>query len=190
MSVYGVMRPALKALWGVMGSDPSAVGTPPFQTAWQDEPRGYTDIFTQARCLLTLMSVTSLGAGVDERIITVDLNRPAGQELQDTFVGERTFVLSARVESEINTDTGTAYEYLERIRQALSFQESIDAMAAVDVYWIEAMPTQDLGPVVSGQRTLSVASMDVLLGWRVTYTNPNRYPYIETADLTLTVDPG
>lgn len=181
------IRPAIKTLFGQMGSDPSAVDTPPMQVVWEDEPRPFTDPTRQAIMILNIFAV--VGHGGDEQTIQQDLTRLQGTELQDLYAGIRSFTLSCRVESEIQTDTGFSYEYLERVRNALNYRFNIDTLHALNLAWIDALPTRDLSMTIDDRRH-SIANLDIMFARRVVYQDPHRYGYIATAPLTGTLKVG
>jgi hypothetical protein len=179
---WAEIRPGLKALIASVSG---------LTVVWIDEPRGYTDPITEA---LAVLSVTSVdGVGWDECHVIQDLTLPQGQELQDEWRGNRKFTLSIKVESEIQTDTGSAYQYLESIRDSLNFRSSAQALRDLDCAWYGSAPTQDL-TAAQDQRNRSIAVIDLFMSARTTALDPIRYTYVETADfagdLTDGQDPG
>jgi len=138
------------------------------------------------QAIMILKIIAVVGHGGDEWQTNQDLTQPQGQELQDVYSGNRSFTLSCRVESEIQTDTGFSYEYLERVRNALNFRFNIDALHALNLAWVDALPTQDLSQTIDDRRH-SIANLDILMSRRQVYTDPHRYGYIATVDLKGTI---
>lgn len=171
------IRPAIKTLIGDLSG---------LTTLWEDEPRPYewTPPDTPAFCTISVTS--SVGQGSDENRIQQDLNQSIGQELQDVWIGNRDLTLTVKVESEIQTDNGNAYFYIERIRDRMWFRSSRAAMHAVNVAIRDLLPAVDL-TTTRDNRKRSIAAFDILLTARNLTVDPVRYPYIATWDISGTL---
>lgn len=162
------MRPGIKALMSSLSG---------LVALWEDEPRGFTPAGPQAICLISTTS--NVGIGRDERIVNYDPTQALGQELQDEWRGLRKLTFTIKVESEIQTDTGSADRYLELIRSGLNFDSSSDALHVIRCGLIRVLQTVDLGQT-RDQRKASIRAFDLLLTARTVRVDPRRYPYIET----------
>ena len=172
---WTAIRPVIKTLI----SDLSGI-----QTLWQDEPRPFTNT---AFCILEIIS--NVGQGHDECRTEQDLTALQGEEKQDVWIGNRHLTLSIKAESEIQTDDGNAYRYLEQIRNRLVFRSSRATLRAVNVAVLEIMATQNL-PAIRDERWRSIASLDVMLAVRNLTIDPVRHGYIATVDITGHLQPG
>jgi hypothetical protein len=173
---WGTIRPGLKALITSLSGG--------LEAFWVDEPRGFTDPSTQAILTLTIKSVTTIGW--DEMSQLQDLTKPTGHELQDEWRGNRRFTLSIKAESEIQTDTGSAYQYLENVRDRLNFRGSCETLRGLDCVVVNLIPTEDLTAALD-DRNRSIAVLDVIMNARVLFLDPAEYGYIETAPVTGTL---
>jgi len=168
------IKPALKALVkNLSGLD----------TVWEDEPRPYNP---GALALLAFTVITPVGQ--DEVVRKQDLNQDKGQELADEHRGVRQATLTVKVESQVQTDTGSAYWHLERVRERLPFRSTGDALRAVNCALIRSGPTLDLTQNWD-DRQRSVAALEVFLNVRTSLEDPARYGFIATVGKQNPDDP-
>jgi hypothetical protein len=168
------IKPALITLFGTLSE---------LTTVWEDEPRPYS---LGALTLLSYTAISSLGH--DEVHRKQDLDQPQGQELADQHRGIRLATLTIKVESMIQTDTGSAYWYLERIRERLPFRGTLEALRAVNCALVRAGTTVDLTAALD-DRQRSIAALDVTLSVRTDVDDPTRYGYIATVGKQDPSDP-
>lgn len=166
---WGTIRPILKTQVGLIVAVP---------TLWEDEPRSFNP---EALCLLTITAVS--GQGWDECRTQQDLNQPLGLEMQDQWCGNRSFTLTARIESLIQTDTGNAYNYLELVRDKFWFRGTSAILRAANLAIRGLEPTVDL-TATQDDRNRSIAALDIKIDARTSILDPERYPYVETWDVT------
>lgn len=165
---WGVVRPVLKEqVKGIVG----------LETVWEDEPRPYNP---EALCIIAITAV--VGQGWDECRTEQDLNQPKGLEMQDNWIGNRFFTLTVKVESLVQTDTGSAYQYLETVRDKFYFRGVSAALRAVNCAVTDLLPTVDLTAALD-DRNRSIAALDVRFAARTAIQDPARYPYVETWDV-------
>lgn len=172
---WATIRPVLKDLIGNLSG---------LVAVWEDEPRPFTPVDTQAICILSTKDAG--GQGWDECRTANDPTQPTGQELQDHWIGNRNFVLTVKVEALIQTDAGFAYGYLELVRDRLWFKSSGRTLRAINVAITDIGKTVDLTGALD-DRNRSIAALDVMLAARGAATDPERYPYIGTWDVTGTL---
>lgn len=175
---WGTIKPAIKTLIGNLSG---------LTTVWQDEPRpfAFTPPSTPAICIISLGAVRELGTGTVIR--EQDLNQATGQEMADEHRSDKVVTLTVKVESEIQTDTGDALEYVERVRQRIKFRGSLEALRDVNLAINQIGQTVDLGESRDSRRR-AIAALDVILNVKTTIQDPNRYPYIGSVDVAGTVD--
>lgn len=168
------IKPALKTLIGNLSG---------LTTVWEDEPRPFNP---GALVLLSFTAISTIGQ--DEMVRNQDLNQSPGEELEDEHRGNRAATLTVKVESQVQTDTGSAYWHLERVRERLPFRSTLAALRAVNCSLTDSGTTVDLTGS-QDDRERSIAALDVFLAVRTSLADPERYGYIATVGKTGPGDP-
>jgi hypothetical protein len=149
-------------------------------TVWEDQPRPFVDPGLRAIVLLTTFGMMTKGK--DEKIPVVDLNQPAGQELQENVRGVRLFTIQIKVESYEQTDDRNAGVYASRVRDRLSRSSSKAALRSVQTSFVRVGEVRDLSDLRDERRT-SVAVLDLRLSLQSQELDPFRFSSIETVEI-------
>lgn len=160
---WNEIRPAIKTLIGSISE---------LTTVWEDEPRPFewSQGNVAAICLLKITNVVDIGTG---EIRTVKV----GDVLKDEHRADKLFTLTIKAQSAIQTDDGSAYQYLELIRAKLKFKGSEAALLAVNCSISQLLQTVDLS-FTSDDRWRSTAALDVIMNAKGVIVDPVGYPYI------------
>lgn len=151
-------------------------------TVWEDAARPFGMTAPSVPAFVMLSTVSLIGLGRDECRTAFDADAPLNEELSDTFVGQRTWVVQVRVESEVQTDSGNADTYLEQIREQIRFTRNRATLDAVNVAYQSASQRVNLSQVIDG-RMRSIVAADFTFTVATTTTDLNAYGYVATATL-------
>lgn len=149
-------------------------------TQWEGMPGNFVDPTKGAQCLLSITSIDDLGW--DEHREAQVPGAPPGQDLEDTYTGNRLVTLTVKVESYNQTPGFSAVAWVEGIRTKLWWRSSKDRLAAKRIAIVRSEKYVDLSSD-RDDRKVSIAAVDIILCVRFEIQDPNRYPYIESVSL-------
>lgn len=132
---------------------------------WDGEPKRPVDYGTGAkRLVLNPTARRRVGEDEEKREYVSDPdNLPDGLLVKTTFSGQRSVTISMRAE---NFGAEEGFDFLELIRTMLGADETRLALNELEMSLARITDIQTF-PVTAGNRTISVASMDVILNHHV-----------------------
>lgn len=119
-----------------------------------------------------------LGA-LDEENDVYQAGNAAGEEIEQTFKGQREFTLSCQVFADTTADAGTAYDYLSRAMSGLSLPSAQSLFVNVGLAVVSANGIQDLSALLE-TKWQSRAQMDVR--FRIADSVVEKTGYIATVE--------
>lgn len=168
-----VIQPALKSLVEALTG---------IDAYFENDPRdSFINPETGAHALLRIGSPTIIGK--DEcRTIEVEDPEP-GEELQDLWEGQRSFVLTIKVEAFDPAPDKNAIHLLEGLRNRLPFKTTQAALEAARCALIKSGVVLDLGES-RDDHIWSIGALDLTLSTRVSTLDPVKHTYISDIRIT------